>query len=365
MNNKNIVLTLDAGGTNLVFQAVNGGNDILCENIIPSKSSNIHTFLNKLVEGFSKVNGSVNNKAAAISFCFPGPADYEAGIIGDLENLPIFRGGIALKPFLEEKFNIPVFINNDGDLFALGEAIGGVLPEINQKLSKNGNHKKYQNLLGVTLGTGTGGGIVINNRLMTGDNSAGAEINRSNNFLNPQMSIEETLSIRGIMNLYVMESGILPEGCPEPVDICLIAEGKKEGNQKAAVKAWNNFGIVLGHALANAITLIDGLIVIGGGLAGAHKHFMPKVIEEMNGQLSRYNGETVQRLEVFAYNLENPDCYADFMKNDEIEISVPNSNKKVYYSPVKKVGIGISKLGTSNAVSVGAYAFAKEKIRDN
>lgn len=362
MTNKNIILTLDAGGTNLVFQAINKDNNIICEEIIPSESENINQFLDKLIIGFSKVNNRVDNKAAAISFCFPGPADYEAGIIGDLENLPIFRGGIALKPFLEEKFNIPVFINNDGDLFTLGEAIGGILPKINDKLHENGNHKKYQNLLGVTLGTGTGGGIVINNKLITGDNSAGAEINRSNNFLNPQMSIEETLSIRGIMNLYVMEAGISWKECPEPVDICLIADGKKEGNKKAAIEAWNKFGIVLGHALANAITLVDGLIVIGGGLAGAHKHFMPKVIEEMNGQLIRYNGESVQRLEVFAYNLENPNCYADFIKNDEIEVAIPRSDKKVFYSPIKKIGIGISKLGTSNAVSIGAHAFADEKI---
>ena len=358
-----IILTLDAGGTNLVFQAVNENNKILCEVSIASASENIDEFLDKLVEGFSKVNESVDNKAAGISFCFPGPSDYEAGIIGDLENLPVFRGGIALKPFLENKFNIPVFINNDGDLFAYGEAIGGLLPEINNKLKVNGNHKQYSNLLGITLGTGTGGGIVVNGNLLTGDNSAGAEINRSNNFLNPQMSIEESLSIRGIKNLYAMEAGVTSEECPEPVDICHIAEGKKDGNKEAAIEAWNKFGVVLGHALANAITLIDGLIVIGGGLVGAHKHFMPKVIEEMNGQFSRFNGETVQRLEVFAYNLENPECYADFMKNDEIEITVPGSDKKVFYSPVKKVGIGISRLGTSNAVSVGAYAFAEEKIR--
>ncbi len=67
----------------------------------------------------------------AISFAFPGPADYPAGIIGDLPNLPAFRGGVALGPMLEEKFGIPVFINNDGDLFVYGEAIAGFLPYVN------------------------------------------------------------------------------------------------------------------------------------------------------------------------------------------------------------------------------------------
>ncbi len=59
----------------------------------------------------------------AISFAFPGPADYIHGIIGDLPNFPAFRGGIALGPYLEERFGMPVFINNDGNLFAYGEAI--------------------------------------------------------------------------------------------------------------------------------------------------------------------------------------------------------------------------------------------------
>ena len=53
------------------------------------------------------------------SFAFPGPADYPAGIIGDLAEYPAFRGGVALGPMLAERFGLPTFINNDGDLFAL------------------------------------------------------------------------------------------------------------------------------------------------------------------------------------------------------------------------------------------------------
>ena len=71
----------------------------------------------------------------AISFAFPGPADYPNGIIGGyLPNFPSFREGVALGPFLQEKFGVPVFINNDGDLFAYGEALGGTLPEVMQSL---------------------------------------------------------------------------------------------------------------------------------------------------------------------------------------------------------------------------------------
>ena len=87
-----------------------------------------------IVEGFTQVRQALPETPVAISFAFPGPADYPAGIIGDLGNLPGFRGGVALGPMLEDRFQMPVFINNDGDLFAYGEAISGFLPYINEKL---------------------------------------------------------------------------------------------------------------------------------------------------------------------------------------------------------------------------------------
>jgi len=317
------------------FNAIGTSNIVVSSTILPAASQSIDEFIEKLISGFHAINKKHHNSARAISFCFPGPADYQKGVIGDLENLPIFKGGIPLKQILENEFNIPVFINNDGDLFTLGEAIDGLLPQINTQLKNNGNTKQYRNLLGVTLGTGTGAGIVINKELLIGDNSAGAEINRSNNFLNPEMSIEETLSIRGIKHLFCEEAGVEPELCPEPYEIYEIGIGKRAGNTDAAIKAWETFGIVLGHTLANANTLIDGLIVIGGGLSGAHSLFLPKAIETMNGKFSKIDGESVQRLETFAYNFENPDCMRDLLKKDEIEINVPNSNKIALYSPTK------------------------------
>ncbi len=358
----NIVLTLDAGGTNLVFNAINSSYEVVATKTISAQSSTIEEFIDKLILGFKMINNNPQETASAISFCFPGPADYENGIIGDLENLPFFRGGVPLKAILENEFKIPVFINNDGDLFTLGEAINGLLPTINNAIAKENINKQYRNLLGITLGTGTGGGIVIDGTLLIGDNSAGAEINRSNNFYDGKLSIEETLSIRGVKNLYSKESGITLEDCPEPGDIYKIGMGEKEGNKIAAISTWDTFGIVLGQALANAITLIDGLIVIGGGLSGAYKLFMPKVIEEMNGKFSSLGGHSFQRLEVFVYDLENTNCYNDFMQNDDIVIKVPKSEKVVSYSPIKKVGIGISELGTSNAVAIGAYSYAKKQL---
>ena len=108
--------------------------------------------LQTIIEGFKKVKDSLPEKPFAISFAFPGPADYPEGIIDDLANLPGVRGSVALGPMLEKKFNLPVFINNDGNLFTLGESISGFLPFVNRILREEGSNKQYKNLFGITIG---------------------------------------------------------------------------------------------------------------------------------------------------------------------------------------------------------------------
>ena len=361
MGTDKTILTLDAGGTNLVFSSITNG-EIANEYTLPTASQNLDEFLNKLISGFKEVLKSSGGKADAISFCFPGPADYENGIIGDLENLPFFRGGIALKKMLENEFKIPVFINNDGDLFTLGEAISGLLPQINIKLKENGNPKEYKNLLGTTLGTGFGGGMVSSGKMWIGDNSAGAEINRVSDPFEAKQSVEEVLSIRGIKRGYSNFAKCMPDNTPEPFEIFRIGMGQKKGNKEAAIKAWNYFGRVLGETLANTVTLTDGLIVIGGGLAAAHELFLQTATDTMNRKFEKAKGETVQRLETFAYNLNNPQCLNNFVMNESKKIKVPFSNETINYSPVKKVGLAISVLGTSQAVAKGAWEFALSKL---
>ena len=171
-NDPRIVLTLDAGGTNMVFGAMKGGEFITDSLTLPAHSDTLDLCLGTMVEGFREITGRLGEKPAAISFAFPGPADYPNGIIGGyLPNFPSFRDGVALGPFLSKTFGVPVFINNDGDLFAYGEALGGILPEVNAMLEAAGSSKRYRNLIGYTFGTGFGIGMVVNGELNRGDNS--------------------------------------------------------------------------------------------------------------------------------------------------------------------------------------------------
>ena len=143
-NDDRVIMTLDAGGTNLVFTAIQANEQVVDEIKIPSVPGNLEKMLAAIVDGFNQVRSKIKEKPVAISFAFPGPADYPNGIIMDLPNLPAFRGGVALGPFLENIFHLPVYINNDGDLYAYGEAISGFLPEINNKLKEAGSPKQFK-----------------------------------------------------------------------------------------------------------------------------------------------------------------------------------------------------------------------------
>lgn len=362
---KRIVMTLDAGGTNLVFTAIQGNEQIIDDIRFQSTPNDLEKMLSTLVEGFNEVKSKLSEEPVAISFAFPGPADYPNGIIGDLPNLPAFRGGVALGPFLENKFHLPVFINNDGDLYAYGEAISGFLPEINQKLKEAGSQKQYKNLLGLTLGTGFGAGIVRDGELFIGDNSGAGEIWLLRDKLSPMLNIEEHGSIRGVKKIYGDIFGLSTENIPEPKDLYEIAKGEKEGNKDAAIQAFKDMSEACGDAIANAITLIDGLVVIGGGLSGASDLFLPFLVDEMNSNYTNADGSKFRRLVQQVYNLELEGELSKFLKGSTRELEVFGTDKKVKYDPESRIGVGISKIGTSKVISLGAYAFALNKLNFN
>src|SRR5580692_2981656 len=214
-HDQRVVMTLDAGGTSFRFSGMRGNQPVTETITLASNGDNLKKCLANLVNGFAQIKKKCPAPPVAISFAFPGPADYPAGIIGDLPNLPAFRGGVALGPMLEQKFRIPVFINNDGGLFVYGEAIAGFLPHVNGLLDKAGSPKRYKNLFGVTLGTGFGGGFACNAELFAGDNSSASQIWLARNKLNPQMNAEEGACIRAVRRVYAERAGIEFDAAPD------------------------------------------------------------------------------------------------------------------------------------------------------
>ena len=295
-NDDRIVLTLDAGGTNFVFSAMQAYEQIVEPLRVAAVTDNVEKCLETLYHGFAEIASKLPKPAVAISFAFPGPADYANGIVGGfyMPNFPSFRDGVALGPFLEEKFGIPVYINNDADLYAYGEALAGALPSVNEKLEAMGSAKRYKTLLGYTFGTGFGMGFVTDGELHTGDNSCIETFCLRHKHM-PDVMVEDGVAVRAVKRVYKEASGI-DDPTLEPKDIYDIAEGKREGDQEAARKAFATMGEVAGDAMATAVTLIDGLIVIGGGITAAAKYIMPSLFKEMRAQMRSISGDEFDRV---------------------------------------------------------------------
>lgn len=359
-----IVITLDAGGTNLVFGAMRSCEYITEPITYQSNAHNLDLCLDTMVRGFREVIDSLDEEPVAISFAFPGPADYPNGIIGGyLPNFPSFREGVALGPFLQNELGLPVFINNDGDLFAYGEALCGALPEVNKRLAEAGSSKRYRNLLGYTFGTGFGVGIVVNGQLNRGDNSC------VETFCLPHKTksgiiAEEGVAVRAIKRVYAEASGDYAHNY-EPKDICGIADGVRPGNVDAAKKAFAEFGEIAGDSMAIAAQLIDGIIVIGGGITAARHLILPSLINELRSSFLTIGGDKVRRVQMEVFNLDDPDEFADFAKGDKKHLKVRGTDMTVEYDSMKRIGIMFSKLGASKAISAGAYAFALAKLDEN
>lgn len=358
---KRIVMTLDAGGTNFVFSAIRGNLEIVTPICLSAPTDNLDLCFEALLSGFEQVRGQLPEAPVAISFAFPGPADYAHGVIGDLPNFPSFRGGVALGKYLERAFGIPAYINNDGNLFAYGEALAGVLPALNQKLKEGGDERQFRNLIGITLGTGFGGGVVINRNLLTGDNGCGGDLWNLRNLHHPDMIAEESVSIRAVKRVY-MELSSDTDTTLTPKDICDIANGEKAGDRNAAKESFRKLGHALADAIASALTLIDGVVVIGGGLSGASAHILPAVMEKLNERFTTFSGNSFNRLQMKVLDMDDEAQLAELLAFDTVNIPVYGTTEYTGYVKTKKTGIAVSKLGANHAISLGAYAFALNEL---
>lgn len=362
-NDKRIVVTLDAGGTHFRFNALQGNKAIVETIELPSEAHNLDKCLGNLVSGFEQVISALPEKPVAISFAFPGPADYPNGIFPTrLSNFPAFEGGVALGPFLERKFGLPVFINNDADLFTYGEALAGTLPDINRKLREAGSAKEYHNLIGFILGTGFGIGVTTYNNMYIGDNCC-SEIYCTPNVLEPELIVEEGVSQRGVLyNYYIYSKDPDAKSITNSQDLYRIARGKIAGDQEAAIKAFETFGKVAGYTIAHCVTILDGIIVLGGGLSKSHKFFMPALLKELRAEMRTRQGDRLQRVPSYIYNLEDEQDFAEFVKGKQQEIKIYGTDETIVCDTQKRLGIITSHIGTSEATTIGAYCYALHKL---
>lgn len=182
--------------------------------------------------------------------------------------------------------------------------------------------------------------------------------------LDPRMNAEEGASIRGLRRTYGLLANLRFEEVPEPKVLAQIAAGQQPGDAQAAREAFRSLGEVVGDAMAQALTLVDGLGVVGGGISGAWPFFLPAIVAEINGTYLGADGQSFPRLGIKAFNFEEPVEREEFLRGSKRELRVPGSDRVIQYDPLQRTAIGVSCLGTSEAVAVGAYAFALRALDD-
>jgi predicted NBD/HSP70 family sugar kinase len=359
MNNEPIIFILDAGGTGFKFSAVQDWHEIIEPFTIPSAAPTLEEVLQKLITGFHECETRCGAKASAISFCFPGPADYPNGVFPSrLTNFPCFEGGVALGDYLKEQFGLPVFINNDADLFTYGEALAGALPMLNEKIRNAGGVKEYHNLIGFILGTGFGIGITSHNQMFMGDNCC-SEIYCSPSKWGQDLIAEEGISLRAVLRYYrELAKDEKAAQYTDSYDIYRIADCELAGDQEAAKKAFARFGEAAGYSIAYAACMLDGILVLGGGVSKAAKFYISALLSELRATMHTLGGQTLARVPSYIYDLENPEEFEQFVKGQTKEIEVFGTGKRVRIDTQKRLGITLSQLGTSRATTIGAYCFA-------
>lgn len=210
------------------------------------------------------------DQVTGIGVGIPAPVNAE-GIVKNTANLG--WGYKEVKRELKELLDMEVAVGNDANVAALGEMwIGG--------------GRGQKNMIMVTLGTGVGGGVIIDGSVVVGENGAGGEIGHI--CVNEQETsacgcgkigcLEQYASATGISRLaarkleHNKEQTVLEK---EKVSAKAVFDAVKQ-KDKVAIEIAEQFGRYLGHAMANLAVVVDpAVIVIGGGVSKAGDILIP------------------------------------------------------------------------------------------
>lgn len=235
----NMKIGVDLGGTNIRAGLMDGTELIRKEKVsCPAQGSE-----SEVIEAVAGLIGKlVSEDVDAIGIGVPSVVDTTRGIVYNVANIPSWVE-VHLKDILEERFDIPVFINNDSNCFTLGE-------------SRFGQGRGYKDIVGVTLGTGVGSGIMIGGHLYEGRNAGAGEI--------------------GCLSYLDKD---YESYCSTPFFVSHNTSGaglaaRAEAGDAEAIALWDEFGGHIGELVKAILFAYDPeAIVFGGGIAAGHPHF--------------------------------------------------------------------------------------------
>jgi glucokinase len=266
---KQAILGIDLGGTTVTAGVVEG-TEILGLHTIPTCNERPAADILESISGLISTLASDFN-ITAIGVGVPVPAGPETDILIPSENLPTM-GNFPLKSLLEERFHLPVTLENDARCMALGEFRAGAL-------------QGYGNCVCLTVDTGLGCGIIINGELYRGSRYAAGEI--WNIPLESGILLEESVSVGGLKALCLEISG-------EEIEPYVLHRRFIDGDPEAA-EIFERYGEALGRATVIVLSLLDPeKIVLGGGIARSFKAFHGGLIRTMEKTWGKEGAEKIE-----------------------------------------------------------------------
>jgi glucokinase len=234
------VIGVDLGATNIRAAIVDG--DTIAD-IRSKRINNAGSEQEVLKDVFEVVDTLVNDPVTAIGIGVPSVVDIEQGIVYDVQYIPSWKE-VPLKKWMEERYSVPVFVNNDANCFALGEHYFG-------------KGKGVDSMIGLAIGTGVGAGIIINNKLYAGPNCGAGEFGMVDYL---DKVYEFYCSGSFFQNIYQLDG--------EEV----FKKAKKGDGQ--ALRLYEEMGTHLGNAIKMIMYTYDpSLIILGGSVRFAYNFF--------------------------------------------------------------------------------------------
>ena len=285
------VIAVDLGGTNLRCALVNEAGDIVhrqTEATAPGQGRD--ALVRRLAEGILAMAhgaGLAADQIAAVGLGIPGLVELEEGRVVKAPNIPSLDG-FRLGPALSSLLPWPVVLDNDANLFAWGEAYRGA-------------GQGEPNLLGITLGTGVGGGLVLDSKLWHGSRGTAAEIGHLT--IDPEgercncgnTGCLETLASATWTVKWLLArlqagdpSSLAPlwQQAPQELTARHIYQAAVAGDALAQ-QALARVGRALGIAIANVVHLLGiPTVILGGNFAKAWEQFIPALEAELSRRLT-------------------------------------------------------------------------------
>jgi len=270
----------DIGGSFVKIGSLSREGDILSSQTIPLPEVGS---AEELAEWISKILLKIyekekENKLMGAGIGIPGPLRYPEGILYDPPNLP-FKGKVPIKKMVQEYLPFPVFFDNDATVQTLGEAWKGLGAGL-------------KNFLCLALGTGIGGGIVIDSKIYRGTDGMAGEIGHMTVFYNGRKCL---CGSRGCLETYASINGIVNSlrefdpPLPEEIEYALktlqwdrlpkilkerIASGETQWQQ-----VWDIFADALGAGIGSLINLFNPQrVIISGGLSYYNRLYIKRTV---------------------------------------------------------------------------------------